>query len=127
VEVEINNAIDIEFIEGQLLLNLFTWESCKKLVSSVVVVVRRIQAPSRDVETTTKWNKIKNELDNGTVIDHPRIFVNALKFMMECLSLAHIDAANARCVGDFAIFLCLFLTSFHQSASHRSRHAQSRY
>jgi hypothetical protein len=111
VAADINDAIDIGFIEGQLPLNLFGWDSCKNLVSSVVIIIGRIQAPSRDASTTIKWNQIKAAMDSGAVIDHPKIFVGALKFLMECLDLANVDAANARCVWGLCYFCVSFLIS----------------
>jgi hypothetical protein len=92
----IREIIDIEFIETQLLSNSFGWDSCKNLVSSVVTIVKRIQAPARDVAMNAKWTVINAAMANCLVDDQPQIFVNALRFLLDCLSFTRVDAANAR-------------------------------
>jgi hypothetical protein len=99
-EKNISEIIDIDFIKQQADANLYTWDNCQRLISSIVDVIQKIQSPQRDNETKAKWKLIKQEMVNAQneafIIEQPRALCNALEFVLNRINILRIDAANAR-------------------------------
>ena len=90
----ITDAVDIDYIKQQAEAGLYTWVSCTALVTSIVEVVQRVQAPKRDEETKAKWQAI--HADMCTTNEPARAFCKALEFLLDRVNAMRIDAANAR-------------------------------
>ena len=91
----ISNAIDIDFIRSQVDSAAFDWDSCKRLIGSVVSIIKSIQAPKRDTETHERWVTVAESMLEVNV-DQPRILCKALEFILDRVNVMRIDAANAR-------------------------------
>ena len=89
-------SVDLDFIKQQAEAGLYDWDSCTKLVSSIVEIIQRVQAPKRDAETKAKWKAIDTAMQAATTDEHPRAFCQALEFLLDRLNVMRIDAANAR-------------------------------
>ena len=92
----INEAIDIDLIKQQTELGAFGWVCCKNLVASVLCIIMRIQAPSRDVSTHERWKIVGTSMERAERQDHNGIFCKALEFLLDLVNILRIDAANAR-------------------------------
>ena len=90
----IHEAIDIDFIRRQVELGVYEWDNCKRLVGTVVGIIRRLQAPKRDADTQEKWLTVGSNMLAAT--DRPRALCKALEFMLDRINLMRIDAANSR-------------------------------
>jgi len=89
-------AVDLDYIKQQAEAGLFTWGSCSRLVSAIVEVIQRVQAPKRDEETKAKWAETQATMGGATAEEHPRAFCQALEFLLDRVNAMRIDAANAR-------------------------------
>jgi hypothetical protein len=89
-------AVDLDFIKQQAEAGLFTWDSCRRLVGSVVEVVQRVQAPKRDEETKRWWEQIDQEMQDASAEEQPLAFSKALEFLLNRVDAMRIDAARAR-------------------------------
>jgi hypothetical protein len=92
----IRDVLDIELIKQQVEIGAFGWDSCMKLVGSVVSVIKRIQAPGRDSSTRERWREVGLAMQNAEICDHARIFCRALEFLLDLVNILRVDAANAR-------------------------------
>ena len=92
----LRELVDLDYIKQQAEARLYDWTSCYKLVSSLVVVVQRVQAPTRDDETKAKWATIEKAMRTATEEEHARAFCQALEFLLDRVNAMRIDAANAR-------------------------------
>jgi hypothetical protein len=92
----LDEAVDLDFIKQQAEAGLYDWTSCTKLVSSIVEIIQRIQAPKRDDETKAKWTEVSAAMQAATMEEHPRAFCKALEFLLDRVNAMRIDAANAR-------------------------------
>jgi hypothetical protein len=92
----VDEAVDLDFIKQQAEAGLYDWTSCTKLVSSIVEIIQRIQAPKRDDETKAKWTEVSAAMQAATMEEHPRAFCKALEFLLDRVNAMRIDAANAR-------------------------------
>jgi hypothetical protein len=117
-QASIMETIDVDLIKQQCEAGAYGWESCTRLISGIVDVIQRTQAPKRDAETAAKWathrasllgaatkkttttkssenNDDKND-DHKNDDPQPRILCNALEFLLDRVNAMRIDAANAR-------------------------------
>ena len=92
----ITEAIDLNHIKEQAEAGLYSWDSCTALVAAIVAVVQRVQAPKRDNETKAKWADMRKRLLEAAREEQPRVFCNALEFLLDRVNAMRIDAANAR-------------------------------
>jgi hypothetical protein len=92
----IEEAIDLDLIKQQTELCAFGWVCCKRLVASVLVIIMRIQSPSRDASTSERWRKVGLEMEQAEREDQDRIFCGALEFLLDLVNILRIDAANTR-------------------------------
>ena len=87
---------DLDFIKQQAEAGLYGWDSCAKLVSLIVEVVQRVQAPKRDEETKAKWIEVSAAMQGATMEEHARAFCKGLEFLLDRVNAMRIDAANTR-------------------------------
>ena len=92
----IKEIVDLVFIRQQAEAGLYCWSSCLGLVSGIVEVVQRVQAPKRDEETKTKWGEVSQAMQRAAIAEHPRQLCKALEFLLDRVNAMRIDAANAR-------------------------------
>ena len=92
----ITEAVDLDFIKQQAEAGLYGWGSCLGLVSAIVGVIQRVQAPKRDVETKTLWDKVSQAMQSAAVEEQPKQLCKALEFLLDRVNAMRIDAANAR-------------------------------
>jgi hypothetical protein len=92
----ISEVIDLDHIKKQAELGLYSWDHCKSLSSSVLLVIQRVQAPKRDEETKARWIAIEQDMQSALPEEHPRSFCKALEFLLDRVNAMRIDAANAR-------------------------------
>jgi hypothetical protein len=90
--------IDLDFIKQQTETRSYTWINCMQLISSIVVVIQRIQASHRDNETKEKWKLISEQMQEAliNVNEQSRAFCKALEFLLNRTNALRIDAVNAR-------------------------------
>ena len=88
----IAEAVDLDYIKQQAEAGLYDWNSCTRLIAAVVVIVQRVQEPKRDNETKAKWQEIDGLMRDA----QPRVFCQALEFLVGRVNAMRIDAANAR-------------------------------
>lgn len=93
---QINEIIDIDYIKQQVESNLYTWDNCKNLISSIVGVIQRTQAPKRNNETKTIWKEINTEMQEALDVNQPKVFCKALEFLLNRVNAMRVDAANTR-------------------------------
>jgi len=92
----IAEAVDLSYINQQAEAGLYDWDSCQKLVSTIVAIVMRVQAPKRDDETKAKWKEVEKRMKDAQSEDQPRELCKALEFLLDRVNAMRIDAANAR-------------------------------
>lgn len=86
--------IDIDFIKDQVVLGVFDWVACKRLVGAVVGIIQRVQLPKRISETQEKWLPVGASMVAAEFC--PRVMCNALEFLLDRATVMRIDVANAR-------------------------------
>jgi hypothetical protein len=102
----IGEVVDLELIQQQADAGVWTWAGCAGLMGGVVEVVRRVQAPARDAETSAGWAAVQEEMA-GLAEAGARGGAEAagagagavcrgLEFLLGRVSALRIDAANAR-------------------------------
>ena len=92
----IAEVVDVDFIKDQVELGAYDWMACKRLVGSVVGIIRRVQAPRRDSETQHKWLEVGASMLAAEIVDRPRVMCKALEFLLDRVNAMRIDAANSR-------------------------------
>lgn len=92
----LSENVDLEFIKQQAEANLYTWDNCKNLISSIVESIQNTQMPKRNEETKLLWDKINEKLATVPIEEQPRTFCKALEFLLDRVNTMRIDAANAR-------------------------------
>ena len=94
----ITEIVDLDFIQTQADKGLYCWDSCMRLIGSIVEVVQLVQAPARDQQTKDKWKEVKVAMEKAAAdaADQPRSFCRALEFLLDRVNAMRIDAANAR-------------------------------
>lgn len=97
---EIDGIIDIPLIKQQVKHGAFDWNSCTRLVHSVVSVIERIQESRRAEQTSEMYALVRAEMEHvtfsGTSDLWPRVLCKALDFLLNRISALRIDAANSR-------------------------------
>jgi hypothetical protein len=92
----IHEAVDLDFIKRQVELGVYEWDNCKRLVGTVVGIIKRLQAPRRDADMQEKWLTVGSSMLVTPDSDRPRVLCKALEFMLDRINILRIDAANAR-------------------------------
>jgi hypothetical protein len=92
---KISEAIDLEFIARQAEIGVYEWADFKRLVGSVVNVIRMIQAPKRDTETQALWAKVGENM-LAVNADRSIMLCKALEFLLDRVNILRLDSANAR-------------------------------
>mmetsp|Transcript_4190 Transcript_4190/g.11969 ORF Transcript_4190/g.11969 Transcript_4190/m.11969 type:complete len:567 (-) Transcript_4190:25-1725(-) len=93
----VGELVDLEFIRGQVDQGLYSWESCSRLIASLVKVVQRTQSVRREEETAGKWREAEAAMAAaGSVEERARALCGGLELVLERLNAMRIDAANAR-------------------------------
>lgn len=92
----IDEVLDLQLISDRIAANAFPWVDVIALVSSIVAVIKGIQLPARDADTSAKWLVTRQQMEVAEVVDQPCSFSKALEFLFSRLSYARIDCANAR-------------------------------
>jgi hypothetical protein len=79
-------------------LSLLPWGECVQLLSGIIDVVKRMQAPRRDAETRLRWGPLFTSLEGAaeTPALQPQAFCNALEFVLDRLNTIRVDCANVR-------------------------------
>ena len=103
---QVNGAMDLELIQASIQANAFHWGDAIALISSVVEIIQRIQAPARYADTNEKWSEIKKIMGNATGlvnqpgttdhIDQPGALCKSLEFLLGRVNEMRIDASNQR-------------------------------
>ncbi len=100
---EIDGIIDISLIKQQVKNGAFDWNSCTRLVHSVVSVIERIQESRRAEQTSEMYALVRAEMEHvtfsssaGTSEFWPHVLCKALDFLVNRISALRIDAANCR-------------------------------
>ena len=100
--VAVFEAIDIDFIRQQVDLGVYGLESCVRLATAVVGIIRRIQAPARDAEVRVLWQAVCDNMTAAAAVEDrgtkARVVCKLLEFMLDRVNALRIDAANARLV-----------------------------
>ncbi len=109
---EIKETIDLELIDQRISSRAFSWTDCRNLITGVVSIIRRIQAPARDASLKAGWDELRVAMEATNVFDALNL-VASLKFLLDRLNFLRVDAANARYV--FCLFFFLFELSFSNS------------
>ncbi len=92
----IAEIVDLEFIKERAELGLYGWDSCMLLIGSILAVIQRVQAPTRDDDTRASWKVVGQAMQEATAEGQPRAFCKALEFLLDRVNAMRIDAANAR-------------------------------
>ena len=92
----VKDVIDLELIKGQISADVLPWASCMRMFESIVEVVMRIQKPSRDAETKSKWEGLRAVFENSPGTDQPLMVCKGLEFLLDRVNAMRIDAANGR-------------------------------
>ena len=92
---ELDEVIDLNFIKEQAEAGLYDWNSCRGLMDSIITVIKRVQAPKREAETTEKWRTFSARLDCPAE-ERPRVLSEGMELLLDRLNTMRIDAANAR-------------------------------
>ena len=92
----IAEVIDIDHITQQSEAGVYDWNNCMGIVGATVGVIQRIQAPSRDVETASKWVAVRASMVQADPMEQPGVFCKSLEFLLDRVNAMRIDAANAR-------------------------------
>ena len=104
VAQEIKEIIDLELIDQRISSKAFTWADCRNLVTGVVLIIRRMQAPRRDASLKAGWDELRTAMEATNAFDALHL-VASLKFLLERVNFLRVDAANARyvCVVSFFV------------------------
>jgi hypothetical protein len=94
--LELNEKIDITYWQQQIETGMLDWSSCILLIQGMLGIAMSIQEPSRKEETLTKWKTLEDELKSSNPEDHPTLFCKALEYVLGCVNVMRVDAANAR-------------------------------
>ncbi len=96
--VPIGDVIDIPSIEQQISAGAVTWDDSKGLVTVILRIIKRTQAPMRDEETTKKWLETARLMiaADDHPEDQPHAMCKALEFLLGRLNIMRVDCANAR-------------------------------
>ena len=92
----IAEAVDLDLIRQQAEAGAYGWDSCSRLMGSVVGVVQAVQAPRRDEETRAGWREVERGMREAGAEGRPRALCRALEFLLDRVNAMRIDAANAR-------------------------------
>lgn len=93
----IREIVDSDFIQDQAARGLYDWATAVRLLESIVGVIRRVQAPCRDADTSAKWDAIRASLDPLLPqTEQPGAFCRGLEFLLKRVNVLRLDAANAR-------------------------------
>lgn len=92
----IDEVLDLQLIQDRISANAFPWVDVIAMVSSIVAVIKSVQPPARNVDTSARSLVIRQQMEAAEVVDQPSSFAKALEFLFSLLSSARIAAANAR-------------------------------
>jgi len=92
----LNEVVDLAYIRQRVENRAYAWSDCQQLVASIVVVIKRVQAPKRDNETKDKWDAVRSRMRDAPAEERPRQLCKALEFLLDRVNAMRIDAANAR-------------------------------
>ena len=94
-EPTIIEILDLDFIERRAEAQTYTIHDDMQLIASVYQVIKRVQAPIRDEQTTERWLALQNQQDQDQQSATQRI-CKGIEFLLECVNLMRIDASNSR-------------------------------
>lgn len=94
----VSNIINIPAIQQAVDSNSLEWADCTAMLKQLSEMLRRMQAPKRDKGHVQKWVSHYTSLRTADtdVGARPRVFCNALQFILNYVNLIRIDAANTR-------------------------------
>ena len=94
----IREIVDTDFIQDQAARGLYDWATAVRLLESIVGVIRRVQAPCRDADTSAKWDAVRAGLEDPQLpqAEQPAAFCRGLEFLLKRVNVLRLDAANAR-------------------------------
>ena len=92
----ITEIIDTDFILARAEGGNYEFCDVAALITSVVGVIQRVQAPMRDGETKEKWAALQEKIYSATVDTGARVTCDCLEFLLDRVNIMRIDAANAR-------------------------------
>ena len=92
----ITEIIDTDFIKARAESGNYEFCDVAALITSVVGVIQRIQAPMRDGETKEKWAALQDKIYSATIDTGARVTCECLEFLLDRVNIMRIDAANAR-------------------------------
>lgn len=96
-ETAIKNIIDVDHIKARIDVNAFNWTDVITLGTEVVRIIKRVQAPSRDIQFRDMWSAVLVTLgDAYTVPQQAVASANMLRVISEMIGYMRIDASNTR-------------------------------
>ena len=91
----VSEVIDIDFIKQRVESGAFDADAAFALLTSAAGIVRELQSPSRDQETSAKWAEcVAKRSEAGVSVG--RWFCFGLEFLLGRVNAMRIDAANSR-------------------------------
>ena len=96
VHERIDQIINLSFVQDQINLGLFGWESCRRLIVAVVDLIKQVQGSSRVTQTQAQWVVVQSSMEQVTDSSWPVVLSQALEFIHERVNVLRIDAANMR-------------------------------
>lgn len=96
-ETAIKNIIDEDHIKARINVKAFNWTDVITLGTEVVRIIKRVQAPSRDIQFRDLWAAVLVTLgDAYTVPQQAVAFADMLRVLSNMIAYMRIDASNAR-------------------------------
>lgn len=97
-EASIKSAVNVDAVKTTLKDVGMQWGPSVALLEGVVDVVKKMQAPMRDVETREQWIVLRKSFADAEFHEEeqPAAFCRGLEFILDRVNLMRIDCANAR-------------------------------
>ena len=94
----IHEIIDVDFIKTRADNGAFySWSESRNLIYSVAQIIRRVQYPSRDEDTSKLFKEVKEVMEScSSEAEYSTAFCKGLKFLFDRINIMRVDAANAR-------------------------------
>ena len=93
---QISDVIDVDLLRQKINEHALSWEYATRLVQGIVEVIKTIQKADRVEETERKWAEIRLKMEHPDIAYKQQAFVDSLEFLVGCINVTRIDAANAR-------------------------------
>jgi len=95
IHARLAEIIDVALIKQQLEAGTWNAESARNLAGAMVDhVIRHMQLPSREANTSAEFLRVSSELQGCDVLSH--VFVGYLRFLVDRMAVLRLDESNAR-------------------------------